>query len=610
MKKNRPTFCLVTLGLILSALAGGCQNQSQNNVETLTLTPSQLLPPAFTSSLPVTQTPFVITATSVPEMGAQDVFILSMLDNGYAHLFLFSPLTNVLIRLTSSPWDDIAPSLSPDGTKVAFTSRRNGYWNLFLLNLVSGESSPLTDDLDYENAPTWSPDGLWLAFETYRNGNLDLDIISVDNPADRQKLTESPSADFSPVWSPQGRQIAFASDRKGENDIWIADLDKLGDERFRDVSNSPTISETHPAWSPDGRSLSWAGAPVDSSMEGIYVWDARTDDRPKWACSGDWPVWALDGTRVFTRLMDPNQMYLSGISLSSPAAFPPTRLGGVLRGLDFGHVDLSSLPQGLIQAGLQSPTPLFEITNPTGLGNDASHLTLVDLQDVQAPYPRMLNILDDAFSALRSRVADEVGWDALVSLENAFVPLTIALDPGFGEDWLYTGRAFSLNPVLLEAGWMVIVKEEVDQQTYWRVYLRARSQDGSQGEPLHQVPWKIYSRYSGIPIAYDQGGLQATSIPSGFWVDLTSLAASYGWERLPALPNWQAFIRGARFGEFVFTSGLDWKSAMLQLYPAQVFITPTLVPSATLTPSRTPWHYRTPTPTQTLTPRPTLTIHP
>ena len=35
---------------------------------------------------------------------------------------------------------------------------------------------------------------------------------------------------------------------------------------------------------------------------------------------------------------------------------------------------------------------------------------------------------------------------ALASLENAFVPITTSLDPGFGEDWLYTGRAFAIHP--------------------------------------------------------------------------------------------------------------------------------------------------------------------
>jgi hypothetical protein len=85
-------------------------------------------------------------------------------------------------------------------------------------------------------------------------------------------------------------------------------------------------------------------------------------------------------------------------------------------------------------------------------------------------------------------------------------------------------------------------------------------------------------------------------VPPGYWVDVTSLAAQYGWERVPALPNWRTFFRGARFTEFILTDGLDWYSAMLQLYPPEVLVTPTRLLPPTLTPTRTPT--ATPTPDQ------------
>ena len=45
----------------------------------------------------------------------------------------------------------------------------------------------------------------------------------------------------------------------------------------------------------------------------------------------------------------------------------------------------------------------------------------------------MHDLADEAFDALRERIQQEVGWDALASLENAFVPITTVLDPGFGQ---------------------------------------------------------------------------------------------------------------------------------------------------------------------------------
>jgi len=37
--------------------------------------------------------------------------------------------------------------------------------------------------------------------------------------------------------------------------------------------------------------------------------------------------------------------------------------------------------------------------------------------------------VDEAFNALRQQVASETGWDALSSLENAYIPLTSRPNP-------------------------------------------------------------------------------------------------------------------------------------------------------------------------------------
>jgi TolB protein len=156
---------------------------------------------------------------------------------------------------------------------------------------------------------------------------------------------------------------------------------------------------------------------------------------------------------------------------------------------------------------------------------------------------------------------------------------------------------------------MVAVREQAGQQTFWRIYLRAQEQDGSQGQPLTDAPWDLSARYNLDPQAYDQGGAYAP-IPPGYWVDFTSLARAYGWERLPALPNWRVYYGGTRFTEFLLTGDLDWYSAMLEIYPPEALVTPTPRMPPTLTPSRTPVPTLTrgpsPTPTITYTPTPTL----
>ena len=189
--------------------------------------------------------------------------------------------------------------------------------------------------------------------------------------------------------------------------------------------------------------------------------------------------------------------------------------------------------------------------------------------------------------------------------------------PGQLENWLYTGRAFAINPVPLNAGWIALVREDIGSQTFWRLYLRCLYQDASQGRPLNQRPWDLSARYRGDPRMYDQGG-EYTEIPAGYWVDFTELASRYDWERLPAQINWRTYYPATLYGMFVMREGLTWQAAMSQIYPSEIVATPTqwVTLTSTLTPTPTFPYQRlitpsiTPTITLTATRRPTLTPPP
>jgi hypothetical protein len=131
---------------------------------------------------------------------------------------------------------------------------------------------------------------------------------------------------------------------------------------------------------------------------------------------------------------------------------------------------------------------------------------------------------------------------------------------------------------------------------------------------LRALPWNFNARFQGEPRPYEQGGARAETVPPGYWLDFTELAAAYGWEQLPALSNWRSVYSAARFNEFVRRDGLAWREAMLELYPPEILVTPTPIPTATNTPTVTatatptitptpyPPGYQTPTPTPSPTP--------
>jgi TolB protein len=563
-----------------------------------------------------------VSPVSVQSQSLPGAAFLSILEGSYAHLFAFLPGEMRFVRLTSGDWQDLAPALSPDGKLLAFASNRNGYWDLYTLRLEDGQTLQLTNTPEYESSPSWSPDNRWLAYEAYvpdeTGGNLEIFVRTLDGSQDVVRLTTDPAADFEPAWSPSGRTIAFVSTRQDGKDIWVANLDQ-STHMFSNLSQDPDLAETSPVWSPDGSMLSWTALDADG-METIRIWNPdHPDDRSVPFEVGSLPAWGPNSEMLLAVLKTPNHMYLTGYRLvDGTPLIPPLDAGGDILGITWGSPALTSLSSLENATPAQfTPAPLWLVRLQGGTGQPGDRVPVVQLPDVQAPLPMLQDRADEAFFALRERVAREIGWDFLAILDQAYVPLTTALDPGFVQDWLYTGRAFQFNSAPVSAGWVAAVREDFGSQTYWRVYLRTRFQDGTQGSPIKVLPWEFASRYSGDPRAFEEGGSALKAVLPGYWVDFTSLAAAYGWERLPSLSSWRVAYSSIRYNEYVLRQGLDWFSAMLEVYPRQALDTPTPVSSPTITPTFTNTPTNTPTITDTpyiepsitpsLTRRPSLT---
>ncbi|MBL8062234.1 MAG: TolB family protein, partial [Anaerolineales bacterium] len=582
-------------GILLSAIASllfiGCSQS------TLTAEPTS----AFLSEVqPVEQTPL-----PEPASGGGEAAFLSIEENGYAHLFLFQPNGLPLTRITSGTWNDIAPALNPARTQLAFASDRGGAWDLYVMDLGSAEIQQVTDTAQYDSAPSWSPDGQWLAFETYEKENLEIAVVNVES-GEIVPLTQHPASDHSPAWAPDGRHVAFISSRGGDSDVWLADLDLAGEDRFQNLSNTPLASENFPLWNRDGSKLLWASISQTVGFSGLYIWNAAEPDRSAyWAGDGVIGTWNESANQILAAVNASNQTFLTSYDLEGNLSIAAIPLSGRVRGMTWGNAALpNSLPESFIQASSLTPPVLWAPAVTPGAEVPNSRWYVVELDNVQAPFPQLHDLVDESFTALRQRVTQETGWDALASLENAFVPLTTNLEPGLDEDWLYTGRAFAINSLMSNAGWMVTLREDIGAQTYWRVYIRCSVQDGTLGEPIHNAPWNLSARYDLDPRTYEQGGEYAP-VPAGYWVDVTALANAYGWERLPALPTWRTYYKGARFTTFALTGGLTWYNAMQELYPVEALVTPTKVLAPTFTPTHTPTF--TPTIRPTRTPRNTIT---
>ncbi len=474
------------------------------------------------------------------------------------------------VRVTADPAEDRDPAWSPDGKELAFASRRDGNWEVYVLNLADGALRRLTDDLAYDAAPAWSPDGKWILYESYQQENLDLYIVASDGVSPPIRLTENPAPDFSPVWSPDGRHIAFTSWRSGNKDIFLMSLDDVSDERALNVTSSPDRYEDHPAFEPGGRYLSYH----DDSGGLDLVYTLPLDGyAPVGAAQaigqGRHASWSPDGSSLAYVMEREDQSLIIASNVDSWAVAP----------MAFSHPDPINdlawmaflLPRNLDQllglATTEAEEPLYlEGTEPQQ-GDSPKYLLWK--VDVDAPSPYLSDRVDQSFAALRQRVIEEAGWDFLGSLDNLYATLYERPAPGEPEqDWNKTGRAFdfySRYPISINQR-VEIVREDKGGQTYWRVYLRTAAQDGTQGEPIRQMPWDFRARYDSDPRYYDQGGKVRESLPAGYYVDFTELAAAYGWTRTPALDNWRTYFLGTRYWHFEKRDGLTWEEALAEIY--------------------------------------------
>ena len=85
----------------------------------------------------------------------------------------------------STQWD-AAPQLSPDGKRLAFTSRRSGELEIWLANSDGSQPQQLTTEGSFASSLRWSPDGGRLAYSVRAGAQVDVWVTQVEKGAPRQ----------------------------------------------------------------------------------------------------------------------------------------------------------------------------------------------------------------------------------------------------------------------------------------------------------------------------------------------------------------------------------------------------------------------------------------
>lgn len=226
----------------------------------------------------------------------------------------------------------LSPKVSPDGSRLAFSSLTKNGWDILMYSLELNRMVSFPRFGETNLSPAWSPDGTKLAFSSSRGG--DPEIYFVDSAGTNLKrITDFKGPDVSPAWNRKtGAQLAWVSGRTGLPQVYTMDSDGANVQRMTDEGYAVS-----PAWSPNGQFLvfSWIrhygpGAP---GAQDIYIMDVASKQWVQLTHDGgknDFPYWSPDGrhvvfqssrsgtVQIWTMLADgTNQKQLTFISTNS-----------------------------------------------------------------------------------------------------------------------------------------------------------------------------------------------------------------------------------------------------------------------------------------------------
>ncbi len=101
--------------------------------------------------------------------------------------------------LTNDGAADVAPSWSPDGTKITFSSTKDGNFEIYSMNADGTGQTRLTTNTAADNISSWSPDGTKIAFSSGRDGNGEIYVMKADGTG-QTRLTTNDALDADPEW--------------------------------------------------------------------------------------------------------------------------------------------------------------------------------------------------------------------------------------------------------------------------------------------------------------------------------------------------------------------------------------------------------------------------
>ncbi|HEV7644379.1 MAG TPA: hypothetical protein VGO50_10590 [Pyrinomonadaceae bacterium] len=187
-----------------------------------------------------------------------------------------------LFQLTKAAGKNTAPSVSPDGKRIAFVSTRDGEkYQIYAMDAYGQNVKRLTNDpkVGFFN-PVWSPDGKKLTYYTEKGDRRDQVWVMNADGSNQLLLTANIGHNIFPSWSADGKRILFSSSNREVNGsgsfidgsfLYTMNADGTGLTRL-----PANINSFFARFSPDGKKIAFIMGRFPSTH--IYIADADGSD--------------------------------------------------------------------------------------------------------------------------------------------------------------------------------------------------------------------------------------------------------------------------------------------------------------------------------------------
>ncbi len=148
-------------------------------------------------------------------------------------IFMADTSGKIIKQLTHGDRYDAEGTISPDGSKMIYTSLRDGDINLFIMDLKTGKEKQVTHELGYDGGAWFSPNGkkiIWRASRPKTDAevkeykdllaenlvapvNMEVFVANVDGSHVKQ-VTNFGQANWAPAYFPDNKRIIFASNHE------------------------------------------------------------------------------------------------------------------------------------------------------------------------------------------------------------------------------------------------------------------------------------------------------------------------------------------------------------------------------------------------------------